>query len=97
MIISQTPLRISFFGGGSDLPAYYRQRGGAVLSTTIEHSVYVTVFMGFRTHFCEKLSCFVNAAYCIDYPNFIADAYLAISSDISLKGVVRIPHFDFFV
>ena len=43
MIISRTPLRISFFGGGSDLPAYYRRHGGAVLSTTIDKSVYVTV------------------------------------------------------
>ena len=43
MIISQTPLRVSFLGGGSDLPAYYRQHGGAVLSTAIDRSIYVTV------------------------------------------------------
>lgn len=43
MIISRTPLRVSFFGGGSDLPAFYRRHGGAVLSTTIDKSVYVTV------------------------------------------------------
>jgi D-glycero-alpha-D-manno-heptose-7-phosphate kinase len=43
MIISQTPLRVSLFGGGSDLPGYYRRHGGAVLSTTIDKSVYVTV------------------------------------------------------
>ncbi|MEQ1886479.1 MAG: GHMP kinase [Bryobacteraceae bacterium] len=43
MIISQTPLRVSLFGGGSDLPSYYRRHGGAVLSTTIDKSVYVTV------------------------------------------------------
>ena len=43
MIISQTPLRVSFFGGGSDIPSYYRRQGGAVLSTTIDKSVYVTV------------------------------------------------------
>lgn len=43
MIISQTPLRVSFLGGGSDLPSYYRRHGGAVLSTTIDQSVYVTV------------------------------------------------------
>ena len=43
MIISQTPLRVSFLGGGSDLPSYYRRHGGAVLSTTIDKSVYVTV------------------------------------------------------
>ena len=43
MIISRTPLRVSFFGGGSDLPAHYRRDGGAVLSTAIDKSVYVTV------------------------------------------------------
>jgi D-glycero-alpha-D-manno-heptose-7-phosphate kinase len=43
MIISRTPLRVSFFGGGSDLPAYYRRHGGVVLSTAIDKSVYVTV------------------------------------------------------
>ena len=43
MIISQTPLRISFLGGGSDIPSYYRRNGGAVLSVSIDQSVYVTV------------------------------------------------------
>ena len=43
MIISKTPLRMSFVGGGSDLPAYYQQFGGAVISTAINHFVYVNV------------------------------------------------------
>lgn len=43
MIISRTPLRISFAGGGSDLPAYYQRFGGAVVSTAINQFVYVTV------------------------------------------------------
>ena len=43
MIISRTPLRISFAGGGSDLPAYYRQSAGAVVSTTIDKYIYITV------------------------------------------------------
>ena len=43
MIISQTPLRMSFVGGGSDLPEFYRQYGGAVLSTAIDRYVYVSV------------------------------------------------------
>lgn len=43
MIISRTPLRMSFVGGGSDLPAYYRLHGGAVVSTAIDKYVYVTV------------------------------------------------------
>jgi D-glycero-alpha-D-manno-heptose-7-phosphate kinase len=43
MIISRTPLRISFVGGGSDLPTYYRRFGGAVISTSINLFVYVTI------------------------------------------------------
>jgi D-glycero-alpha-D-manno-heptose-7-phosphate kinase len=43
MIISRTPLRVSFLGGGSDLPSYYRRSGGAVLSSAIDKSVYITV------------------------------------------------------
>jgi len=43
MIISKTPLRMSFVGGGSDLPAYYRYDEGAVLSTSVDKYMYVTV------------------------------------------------------
>jgi D-glycero-alpha-D-manno-heptose-7-phosphate kinase len=43
MIVSRTPLRMSFVGGGSDMPQFYRTYGGAVLSTAIENYVYVNV------------------------------------------------------
>ena len=42
MVISRTPFRISFFGGGTDYPAWYRQHGGAVLATTIDKYCYLT-------------------------------------------------------
>ena len=42
MIISRTPFRISFFGGGTDYPAWYRKHGGAVLATTIDKYCYLT-------------------------------------------------------
>lgn len=42
MIITRTPLRISFFGGGTDYPVWYREFGGSVLSTTIDKSCYIT-------------------------------------------------------
>jgi D-glycero-alpha-D-manno-heptose-7-phosphate kinase len=42
MIVTRTPLRISFFGGGTDYPVWYRQQGGAVLSTTIDKCCYIT-------------------------------------------------------
>jgi D-glycero-alpha-D-manno-heptose-7-phosphate kinase len=43
MIISQTPLRISFFGGGTDLPGFYHREPGWVLSTAIDKYIYVIV------------------------------------------------------
>lgn len=43
MIISRTPLRISFAGGGSDLPAFYERELGAVVSTAINKYIYITV------------------------------------------------------
>ena len=42
MVISRTPFRISFFGGGTDYPAWYRENGGAVLSATIDKYCYLT-------------------------------------------------------
>lgn len=43
MIITQTPYRVSFAGGGTDLPAFYREEAGAVLSVGVAHHMYVTV------------------------------------------------------
>ncbi len=42
MIISRTPFRVSFFGGGTDYPAWYRKHGGAVLASTIDKYCYIT-------------------------------------------------------
>lgn len=43
MIITQTPLRISFLGGGTDFPDFYKKHGGCVLTTAIDKYVYCTV------------------------------------------------------
>src|SRR5437773_9899486 len=43
MIMSRTPFRISFFGGGTDYPAWYRQHGGAVIGTTGNQYCYISV------------------------------------------------------
>ena len=42
MVISKTPYRISFFGGGTDYPTWYLKKDGAVLSTTIDKYCYIT-------------------------------------------------------
>jgi len=43
MIISRTPFRISFFGGGTDYPIWYNKNGGAVLATSFDKYCYITV------------------------------------------------------
>lgn len=58
MIITRTPFRISFFGGGTDYPGYYRDHGGAVLSTTINRYCYITT---------RLLPPFFQHRYCIRY------------------------------
>ncbi len=49
MIISQTPYRVSFAGGGTDLPAFYREEYGAVLSTAISKHMYVALSRRFES------------------------------------------------
>ncbi len=51
MIITRTPFRISFVGGGTDLPVFYREHGGAVAATAIDKYVYITV----NKAFCRKI------------------------------------------
>ncbi|MDP3789643.1 MAG: kinase [Candidatus Omnitrophota bacterium] len=58
MIISKTPFRISFFGGGTDYPVWYRENGGAVLATTIDKYCYIT---------CRYLPPFFDHKYRIVY------------------------------
>jgi D-glycero-alpha-D-manno-heptose-7-phosphate kinase len=58
MIISRTPFRLSFFGGGTDYPAWYRKHGGAVLATTIDKYCYITA---------RYLPPFFEHRYCIIY------------------------------
>ncbi len=41
MIITRTPLRMSFVGGGSDMPSFYKHTAGAVVSSSIDKYVYV--------------------------------------------------------
>ena len=48
MIITKTPFRISFVGGGSDLPNFYHQYGGKVLSTTIDKYMYISLHPTFQ-------------------------------------------------
>ena len=58
MIITRTPFRISFFGGGTDYPVYYKEHGGAVLSSSINKYCYIN---------CRYLPPFFDYKYRIRY------------------------------
>ena len=50
MIISRTPFRVSFVGGGTDLPSFYQRSYGMVISTTINKYIHIAVSEGFEDH-----------------------------------------------
>ena len=58
MIISKTPVRVSFFGGGTDYPNYFKVYGGSVLSTSIDKYIFITV---------RKTNTFSDFKYRISY------------------------------
>src|SRR5437588_2339051 len=58
MVISRTPLRISFFGGGTDYPIWYKENPGMVISTSINKYTYIV---------CRYLPPFFNYRYRIRY------------------------------
>lgn len=73
MIISQTPFRVSFFGGGTDFPEYYREHGGAVLATSIDHYCFLSLhrlgpFFKFRIKVSYSRTEAVNHPREIEHP-----------------------------
>jgi D-glycero-alpha-D-manno-heptose-7-phosphate kinase len=56
MIITRSPMRISLGGGGTDLPSYYREHGGFVISAAIDKYVYITLHETFEREFVIKYS-----------------------------------------
>lgn len=73
MIITKTPFRMSFFGGGTDMESYFKENGGAVLSTTFDKYCYVTVrhlprFFEYKTHLTYSKMEYVNEYDEIQHP-----------------------------
>lgn len=73
MIISKTPLRISFCGGGSDIPSFYSKHGGCVVSTSINKYIYITSVKSFDTTLTQLKYSVVENVHdieCIRHPVF---------------------------
>lgn len=73
MIITKTPFRMSFFGGGTDMESFFREYGGAVLSTTFDKYCYVNVrhlppFFSYATELSYAKTERVNSLEEIEHP-----------------------------
>lgn len=92
MIISRTPFRVSFFGGGSDYPQWYRDQGGAVLATTIDKYCYISCrrlppFFDYKHRLVYRLQETVNEISEIQHP-----AVRGVFSHLDWQEGVEIHH-----
>ena len=94
MILAKAPLRVSFFGGGSDIPAHFLQWGGATISTAIDKYVYVAVMHTPHNHIkvsYSKQECVTDVE---DIQNEIvrnALKFFGIKSNIEITSFADIP------
>lgn len=94
MIISRTPLRMSYVGGGSDIAAFYRRFGGAVVSAAINQFVYVTVSPKFDRHIRLSYSRTENVETVAELQHPIVREtleFLGIEGGIEITSVADIP------
>jgi len=87
MIISRTPLRLSFVGGGTDLPAFYRDEPGAVVSTAIGKYIYITV----NRKFDSKVRASYSVTEIVESPDDLQHELIRESlRTLGIKGGIEI-------
>lgn len=97
MIITRTPLRISFFGGGTDYPIWYREFGGAVLSTAIDKCCYITCrhlppFFEYHSRVSYSKVENVNANRAIEHPSVRGCLqFLGVDEGVEIHHVADLP------
>lgn len=97
MVITSTPLRISFFGGGTDYPVWYREHGGAVLATTIDKSCFITCrwlppFFEYHSRISYTKVENVSTNTVIQHPSVRACLkYLGMSEGVEIHHIADLP------
>ena len=97
MVITSTPLRISFFGGGTDYPVWYREHGGAVLATTINKCCYITCrrmppFFEYHSRISYSKVENVHRNDAIEHPSVRSCLqFLGISDGLEIHHVADLP------
>ena len=94
MIVSKTPFRISFFGGGSDLPSYYNQSPGMVVSATIDKYLYISLNKKFDDSIRVSYSVTENVNDIEDLKHDIVKhtlKYFDITQGVELASISDLP------
>jgi D-glycero-alpha-D-manno-heptose-7-phosphate kinase len=97
MITTRTPLRISFFGGGTDYPIWFREFGGSVLSTAIDKSCYITCrhlppFFEYHSRVSYSRIENVNQNSAIEHPSVRACLqFMGIDAGVEIHHVADLP------
>jgi len=101
MIITKTPLRVSFFGGGTDFPEYFAKKGGAVLGTAIDKYVYLSV-MRFPSELFDysvrlayrKVECVSDVAHIEHAPFREILRHCGIDKNVEINVAADLPSFS---
>jgi D-glycero-alpha-D-manno-heptose-7-phosphate kinase len=97
MIITSTPLRVSFFGGGTDYPIWYREHGGSVLATAINKCCYITCrrlppFFEYHSRISYSKVENVRRNEAIEHPSVRACLqFLGIEEGVEIQHVADLP------
>lgn len=98
MIISKTPFRISFFGGGTDYPEYFTRHGGAVLGTAVDKCTYLAATRFYSRLFDYSLRLAYRQVECVADLEHIQHAplreclrWVGITKDIEVDCVAELP------
>jgi len=96
MVISRTPFRMSFFGGGTDNPIFFNKYGGSVISSTFDKYCYVTLrhlppYFDFKTHLTYSKMEYVNEVSEVEHPAIRNTMKFMNLSDIRLTYDADLP------
>ena len=101
MIITKTPFRVSFFGGGTDYPEYFERHGGAVLGTAIGHSAFLSVSHFYSRLFEYNLRISYREVECVNALDEIRHAAFReclrrcnVTRDIEVNYTAHLPSFS---
>ncbi len=98
MLITQTPLRISFLGGGTDYPEYFETHGGAVLGTAVDKAAYFTMSHFYSPMFDHAIRWCYRKVECVGHVDELEHApfreclkWVGVTQDVEVHHAAELP------